>query len=74
MQERQDVGKLVAIAEEFENRVKKGLVESNLEAPVHVVIKVPCIAVRYPASTSTVSLTALFRTNRCARFALMLLN
>lgn len=54
-QERQDLGMLAAIIEDYNGRVSKGLVDPALEIPVHVVVKVPCVALRYPTSSTTVS-------------------
>ena len=59
MQERQDVDKLAAMAEDFKNGVQNGFANPTLEAPVHVVIKSPCVAVRYPLPPSSVSSAVL---------------
>jgi hypothetical protein len=57
-QECQDLRKLIAIVEDFENQRRKGLVDRALEPPVHVVVKFPCVALRYPTSPTLVSSAA----------------
>ena len=44
--------------------MQQGLLDPPLEAPVHVVIKSPCIAVRYPISPSSVSSTSRWVSDR----------
>jgi hypothetical protein len=55
VQERQDIDRLVSIADDYEHRIREGLTERRAEAPVHVVVKSPCIALRYPVTPATVS-------------------
>ena len=57
-QECQDLRKLIAIVEDFESQRRKGLVDRALEPPVHVVVKFPCVALRYPTSPTLVSSAA----------------
>lgn len=57
-QEHQDLRKLIAIVEDFEGQCRKGLVDRALEPPVHVVVKYPCVALRYPTSPTLVSSVA----------------
>jgi hypothetical protein len=44
--------------EDFEGRRRKGLVDRALEPPVHIVVKFPCVALRYPTSLTLVSSVA----------------
>jgi hypothetical protein len=57
-QECQDLRKLVAIVEDFAGQRRKELVDHTVEPPVHVVVKYPCVALRYPTSPTLVSSVA----------------
>jgi len=54
-QERQDLRKLKAMVVDFELQCQQRHVDHALEPPVHVMIKFPCIALRYLTSATLVS-------------------
>ncbi len=54
-QENQDLKELQTMVEDFENQRHKTFVDHALESPVHVMVKFPCIALRYPKSLTLVS-------------------
>jgi hypothetical protein len=53
-QERQDLGKLKAMVLDFESQRQQKPVARTLDPPVHVMIKFPCIALRYLTSATLV--------------------
>lgn len=57
-QERLDTQMLVRWAREHEQRLRQGLVPAQTEPPVQVVVKFPCIAMRYPDQPPMVKLPA----------------
>lgn len=59
VQERLDTQNLVRWAREHERRSRQGLIPPRTEPPVQVVVKFPCIAMRYPVEPPMVSIKIL---------------
>ncbi|OBT69312.1 hypothetical protein VE03_01198 [Pseudogymnoascus sp. 23342-1-I1] len=60
-----DVQKLVRWSQEHNERVRRGLVNRDVESPVQVIVRFPCIAMRFPGSPSMVQRFQLrFRDNK----------
>ncbi|KFY84622.1 hypothetical protein V500_09157 [Pseudogymnoascus sp. VKM F-4518 (FW-2643)] len=49
-----DVQKLVRWSQEHDKHVHRGLISSSVESPVQVIVRFPCIAMRFPGAPSMV--------------------